>query len=79
MTTTTSFEEVNVTEVILPNAFWVTPIRRCPPNDEIARILKIEGQLPGLVHDPELEVTRQNINKLAEHAIIAVKVTIVIP
>ena len=79
MTTTTSFEEVNVTEVIRPNAFWVTPIRRRPPNNEIAQILKIEEQLPGLAHDPDLEVTRQNINKLAEHAIIAVKVLFVIP
>ncbi len=74
---TLSFEEVNVTEVIRPNAFWVTPIRRNPPNDEISRILKIEERLPDLARDPDLEVTRHNISKLAEHVIIAVKVIIV--
>ncbi len=74
---TLSFEEVNVTEVIRPNAFWVTPIRRNPPNDEISRILNIEKRLPDLARDPDLEVTRHNTSKLAEHAIIAVKVIIV--
>ncbi len=74
---TSSFEEVNVTEVIRPNAFWVTPIRRNPPNDEISRILNIEKRLPNLASDPDLEITRHNITKLEEHAIIAVKVIIV--
>ena len=76
---TISLEEVTVTEVIRPNAFWVTPIRRHPPSDEVSRILNFEKQLPALVRDPDLEVTRHNISKLVEHAIIAVKVQIVIP
>jgi hypothetical protein len=75
----TTLEEVNVTEVIRPNAFWVTPIRRNPPSEEIAQILRIEKELPGLVNAQDLKVTLHNISKLAENAIIAVKVQTVIP
>ena len=69
-------EEVDVRQVIQPNKFFVTPIRRLNPSDEVANILKIEAGLPGFANDPDLEVTRANVDQLKENVIIAAKVNV---